>query len=120
MTPEEQILWEALRNRQCNNMKFRRQVNIGPYIADFLCLQHRLIVEVDGLVHNQAERKEYDQSRDEYLLNLNYRVLRITNDEIHQSLPCVIDRITKHIVSPSPVDLKQKKVSKKYEKGTTK
>ncbi|MBU0766410.1 endonuclease domain-containing protein [Patescibacteria group bacterium] len=120
MTPEEIILWEELRNRQCNKMKFRKQVNIGPYIADFLCIQHRLIVEVDGSVHNQKERKEYDHRRDEYLLNLNYRVLRITNDEIHQSLSSVLDRIHEYISSPSPADLRQQNASAKSESGATK
>jgi len=105
MTPEEIILWEALRNRRCHNMKFRRQVNIGPYIADFLCMQHRLIIEVDGSVHNLKEHREYDRSRDKYFHELNFRVLRIKNNEIYVSLPSVLNRIQKAMfqnIPPSP------------------
>ncbi|MCF7844937.1 MAG: endonuclease domain-containing protein [Kiritimatiellales bacterium] len=79
MTPEEKILWNEIRNRRCHNMKFRRQVNIGPYIADFLCMQYRIVVEIDGPIHDSREHKEYDRNRDIYLQEQQYRILRITN-----------------------------------------
>ncbi len=104
MTPTESLLWEELRNRRFKNIKFRRQVNIGPYIADFLCKQHRLIVEIDGKSHDN--RKEYDQNRDEFLRELNYSVLRIKNEEVWEDIDKTLSKIYDSIFpkrsSPSP------------------
>ena len=88
MTPEEKILWNELRNRKCAGMKFRRQVNVNPYIADFLCWRHKIIIEVDGEIHNK--QKDYDRDRDEYLESLHYKVIRFTNNEIKNKLPAVL------------------------------
>ena len=93
MTQEEKILWNQLRNRQCGDFKFCRQVNIGPYIADFLCRRKKAIVEVDGDVHNKRERREYDVERDTYLRRKGYRTLRIRNEEINNAMPDVLSRI---------------------------
>lgn len=82
MTPAEQRLWTLLRNRNSRGIKFRIQVNIGPYIADFLCKEHDIIVEVDGGIHNKSEQKEHDKDRDAYLCNKGYSILRIQNCEI--------------------------------------
>lgn len=105
MTPTELMLWDELRNRKFKQLKFRRQVNIGPYIVDFLCKQHRLIIEVDGGIH--AEQKEYDQDRDAYLLEKGYYVLRVKNENVTQDISLVMNEIYDSIFfrqsSPSPV-----------------
>ena len=75
MTPEEKILWKELRNRNFSDTKFRRQVNIGPYIADFLCWRHNLIIEIDGLIHEK--RKEHDVHRDKYLRDHGFFIMEI-------------------------------------------
>ncbi|MAF20708.1 MAG: endonuclease domain-containing protein [Candidatus Peribacteraceae bacterium] len=93
MTPEEIILWQELRNRKCGGLKFRRQVNIGPYIADFLCKEHGTIIELDGKIHDKTEQKERDINRDEYLEELGYKILRITNEELLKSIPTALKRI---------------------------
>jgi len=97
MTPEEKILWEELRGRRFQGTKFRRQVNIGPYIADFLCWRHYLIIEVDGGIHN--ERKEQDANRDDYLRNHKFRILRLKNEEVRNSLPSALLKI-EHAITP--------------------
>ncbi|MBI3618659.1 endonuclease domain-containing protein [Candidatus Peregrinibacteria bacterium] len=105
-TVQENILWTLLRNRGLHRLKFRRQEVIGPYIVDFLCMQYRLIVEIDGASHR--DRKKYDAYRDDYLWALHYRILRFTNTQIERQLPRVLDVIletvqgfpTKHAPSP--------------------
>jgi len=93
MTKEEKILWALLRDRRSRNIKFRRQVNIGPYIADFLCKELRIIIEVDGGIHNNQEQMEHDNDRDSFLGENGYKIIRITNEEIRNSLPLALERI---------------------------
>jgi very-short-patch-repair endonuclease len=91
MTIAEQILWKVLRDRRCGGLKFRRQVRMESFVADFLCKEHHLVVEVDGGIHRK--RKSYDRERDAFLRACGYRVLRITNREIKADLPLVLARI---------------------------
>ena len=80
LTDAEQVLWRHLRMRQLNGCKFRRQRPIGPYIVDFVCLEKKLIVELDGGQHTEQHR--YDKSRDHWLNFQGYEVLRFWNDEV--------------------------------------
>ncbi len=73
----EKLFWSEVRNRKLAGFKFKRQVLIGPYIADFVCVEHRLIVELDGPFH--AARQDYDARRDAFLEAQGYRVLRFPN-----------------------------------------
>lgn len=75
----ERRLWKLLRDRRLNGLKFRRQVVIGRYIADFACLRHRLIVEADGPTHDASL---HDVERDVFLREQNFRVLRFANADI--------------------------------------
>jgi very-short-patch-repair endonuclease len=79
-TPAEQLLWSVLRDRRLGGFKFRRQRPIGAYVVDFVCLERRLIVEVDGLSHDLTA--EHDERRDATLRAAGYRVLRFGNDEV--------------------------------------
>ena len=88
MTEEEARLWVVLRHDF--NEKFRRQEPIGPYIVDFVCYEHRLIIEVDGVQHAESER---DQKRDEYLADVGFRVLRVWNGDVMHDLDLVTDWI---------------------------
>ncbi|MFZ4677881.1 MAG: DUF559 domain-containing protein, partial [Nodosilinea sp.] len=76
-TPAEEALWSVLRNRQFNDLKFRRQHPLGRYIADFYCAEKRLVVELDGAVHQKPEQQTYDQIRNEELEARDLTVLRI-------------------------------------------
>jgi very-short-patch-repair endonuclease len=91
MTPAEDALWKRLRNRQLCGLKFRRQHPIGPYIADFYCVECRLMIEVDGSIH--LAQAESDHQRTILLADYNDRVLRIKNDEILTNPEGVIAKI---------------------------
>jgi leucyl-tRNA synthetase len=100
LTETEDVLWQALRNRKFG-AKFRRQHPIGTYIADFICLDHRFIIEVDGKIHDQ--QKEYDKERTNVLNLLGFEVIRFSNEEVQHNLQAVLDKIkTKLAESHSP------------------
>ncbi len=80
MTYAEGMLWRALRDRRLDGHKFRRQVPIGRYIADFLCEAHKLIVELDGPPHDDPGQQAHDNARDAWLHAQGYFVLRLPND----------------------------------------
>jgi len=104
-TEAETVLWNVLRNRGLKSMKFRRQVPVGHYIADFLCKEAMLIVEVDGGQH--AAQVEYDQARDEYLRACGYEVVRFWNNEVLTNLEGALETLNSTLVlrkgkEPSP------------------
>ena len=80
MTNAEEILWRSLRGSALDGLKFRRQVPVGNYVADFLCIEHRLIVELDGRPHEQEDQRRHDAIRDRWLRDNGYHVLRLDND----------------------------------------
>lgn len=84
MTEAERRLWHSLRLRQIDGHKFRRQYPLGRYIVDFVCLERKLIVEVDGSQH--SERKVEDTIRSQWLRNKGFRVVRFWNNEIMSNL----------------------------------
>jgi very-short-patch-repair endonuclease len=81
----EELFWSIARNRQLGGVKFKRQVPIGPYIADFLCAERRLIIELDGPFHNVVR----DKKRDDYLAMQGYFTLRFSNKETTGDLATV-------------------------------
>jgi len=96
-TSAESLLWDLLRNRRLNGFKFRRQHQFGDYVADFYCHEAQLVVECDGPVHGPNEQWHHDQNRDAYMLSLNVRVLRFTNDEILRDPERVLIKIEQHL-----------------------
>ena len=82
MTVAETILWRALRGSRFEGYKFRRQVPIGKYVADFLCVEKKLIVELDGAPHHDPDQQIHDARRTIWLRAQGYRVLRIPNDTV--------------------------------------
>ena len=91
MTPAEQILWDALKQRRLGGLRFRSQHPVGQFVLDFYCPSCKLVVEVDGAAHDQ--QAEYDQARTELLNAYGYRVIRFRNEEVFNNLPSVLDRI---------------------------
>ena len=89
-TGAELRLWRLLRDRRLSGLKFRRQVPIGPYVVDFLCVGARLIVEADGSQHGENLR---DERRDGYLAREGWTVLRFWNRDILRDRQSVIDTI---------------------------
>ncbi|MBX3566080.1 MAG: endonuclease domain-containing protein [Sphingomonas sp.] len=101
-TDVERIVWSALRNRQLGNYKFRRQSTIGPFIADFACLEAMLIVELDGSQHSEAA----DASRTRFLEERGFSILRFWNTDIVENLNGVLLQI--RAVANARVEQKQK------------
>jgi very-short-patch-repair endonuclease len=91
LTPTEQVLWDAIRRRRLGGLRFRSQHPVGAFVLDFYCPSCKLVVEVDGAVHDQ--QVEYDEARTERLNDYGYRVIRFRNEEVFQDLPSVLDRI---------------------------
>ena len=91
-TPQEKILWWYLKDKRTGH-KFRRQHSVGGYILDFYCAENKLIVEIDGRIHNTPEAREYDQIRDKFFTDLGYKILRFSNDEISKDINSVIEKI---------------------------
>ena len=96
MTDAEKVLWKVLRQSICS-FKFRRQHPIYDYIADFICLEKRLIIEVDGAYHCELQQQEDDQIRTDILSDMGYKVLRFTNDEVLSSPHTVLNMIKDEI-----------------------
>jgi very-short-patch-repair endonuclease len=90
-TPSEDILWRALRYRRLDGRRLRRQVAIGPFIVDFYCPSERLVVEVDGAVHQ--EQKQADRARQELIESLGIRFVRVTAEQVERDLPQALEAV---------------------------
>ena len=96
-TPQEEKMWQLLRNRRYKNLCFNRQRPIGNYIVDFVCREKKLIIELDGGQHNQDKNIACDEERTQYLESLGYTVLRIWNNDIDSNIEGVFLEIDKYI-----------------------
>ena len=95
LTDAEQKLWQKLRNKQIHGNKFRRQFVLGNYIVDFVCLDKRLIIEVDGGQH--MDNVDYDLQRDKWLKKQNFKVLRFWNNQVLNEIDSVLEVIVKNL-----------------------
>lgn len=96
LTPAEKILWCRLK-QILPGYKFRRQHPIGNFIADFYCHSAKLVIEVDGPVHNSKEQAEYDQERTFIIEGWGIKVIRFSNEEVETKIESVIDVIRSEI-----------------------
>ncbi|MBI5326248.1 MAG: endonuclease domain-containing protein [Ignavibacteriae bacterium] len=92
------MLWKELRNKKLVGHKIRRQHSIHVYIVDFVCYERRLVIELDGSVHDKL--KEYDIERTKVLNDQGFRVIRFRNNEVMNNLDSVIKRIKHELTSP--------------------
>jgi very-short-patch-repair endonuclease len=92
-TAAEAKLWSALRGRKLGGFKFRRQHPLQHYIADFYCFERKLVIEVDGAIHNEQNQSEYDKFRTAELGEDGITVLRFTNKQIELDFPKVLSTI---------------------------
>ncbi|UZK68714.1 DUF559 domain-containing protein [Sphingomonas sp. S1-29] len=99
-TDAEKRFWNAVRNRQLGGFKFRRQVTIGPYIADFVCAERHLIVELDGGQHGDAA----DATRTAYLRGCGYEIIRFWNNDVIGNIEGVLVTLLSHLEADVPVD----------------
>lgn len=86
-------MWKAIRAKRFHGIKFRRQVPVGPYIADFLCVSKKIIIEIDGDSHCFANAKIHDRKREDYLRSEGFEVLRFGNGQTVESLENVLSQI---------------------------
>jgi very-short-patch-repair endonuclease len=100
MTDAERHLWQWLRQRQLDGLRFRRQMPLGTYIVDFVCLERRLVIELDG-GHHQNQR-DYDENRDRWLEEQGFVVLRFWNHEVLTNVEGVLMRIQQAACDPPP------------------
>src|SRR5215813_9339154 len=93
MTRAETLLWRYMKAGHLDGLSFRRQMPIGSYIVDFVCLAARVVVEIDGETHDFEARQRSDAIRDRWLASRGYIVLRFTNEDVLSSLEGVLLRI---------------------------
>lgn len=98
-TTAEKLFWEIVRNRSFLGLKFRRQHQVGDYIVDFYCHEHRLVIELDGGIHNKNLKK--DAKRDAYMESLGFTVLRFPNNQVFEDTEGVLAQIAA-CISSSP------------------
>jgi very-short-patch-repair endonuclease len=99
-TRVETILWNRIRSKQIEGVKFRRQQPIGGYTVDFVSFEKKLVVELDGGQH--ASSREKGQERDQWLSGSGFKVLRFWNNDVLQNLSGVLETIRKNLLACSP------------------
>jgi very-short-patch-repair endonuclease len=100
MTDAEHALWYCLRNRALHGHRFRRQHEIGPYIADFVCKEAMLVLEIDGGQH--GDQADYDARRTAFLQSQRYRVLRFWNNDVLTNIESVLEVVWELLASAAP------------------
>lgn len=92
-TPAERAFWKLLRDRRLRDLKFRRQFPIGPFVADFCCYEIRLVIELDGEVHVEAQPAARDRERDAHIRGLGFTILRFPNERVFGDIEGVLSEI---------------------------
>ncbi|MDQ3022345.1 MAG: endonuclease domain-containing protein [Bacteroidota bacterium] len=93
MTAAEIILWRELRGKKVNGLRFRRQHPVSRFVVDFYCHEKKLVIELDGEVHDSKEAKEKDESRTFALESLGLKVIRFRNEDVIDKLESVLEKI---------------------------
>ncbi|MFA4831104.1 MAG: endonuclease domain-containing protein [Patescibacteria group bacterium] len=104
-TPAEAKFWEDLRRRQFCGLKFLRQHpilflannRVHFFLTDFYCHKYKLIIEIDGDIHDKKEQQEYDLMREETLKEMGFKILRFKNEEVVQNIDLVINKLERYI-----------------------
>jgi leucyl-tRNA synthetase len=102
-TVEEDMIWQEIRNRNLGGFKFRRQHPVAGYIPDFVCLEKRLIIEIDSGYHNDEEQKIFDKGRENWLKEQGFTMIRFTNAAVNNNLNTVLKDIEKALVNKETV-----------------
>jgi len=101
-TEAEAALWQRIRGKKLNGFKFRRQHPVDYYIVDFYCHEGKLVIEVDGEIHEQNDNRDYDKERTEDLIALGLTVIRFANEQVLQNIDLVLEEIKRHL-RPAPL-----------------
>ena len=101
-TEAEKLLWSRLRSKRLDGIKFRRQQPLGKYIVDFVSLENRLVIEIDGGQHNQERQMENDMHRTNWLEKDGFRVIRFWNNNVLLNIDGVLITIKQALIGKSP------------------
>ena len=93
MPAAEALFWQHVRAGRFHGWKFKRQLPIRPYVVDFLCVRARLVIDLDGPMHDEAERRERDVRRDAFLTEQGFQVLRFPNELVLSDMPEVLHAV---------------------------
>jgi very-short-patch-repair endonuclease len=99
-TASEEILWQAIRGRKLDGRRFRRQQPIGVFVVDFYCSAEKLIVEVDGAIHEL--QREHDQQRQELLESLGLKMVRVTSKQVETDIDSALALIRQFYTASDP------------------
>jgi very-short-patch-repair endonuclease len=97
MTKAEFMLWQKLKGKQLEGVKFRSQYGVGRFVVDFYCTELKLAIEIDGESYFQDGVQEYDQQRQAFIESVGILFLRFTNDDVYRNLEGVLERIIQKI-----------------------
>lgn len=100
MSPAEALVWSVLRNECLRPLHFRRQVQLGPYYADFASHRARLVIEVDGSQHFTVEGEAYDARRNAFMQAQGYRILRFTTLDVMTNLDGILAKVAAFLPQP--------------------
>jgi very-short-patch-repair endonuclease len=100
LTRPETILWTRLKSRRLDGHQFRKQHPIGPYIADFACIPHRLVIELDGATHSTPDELSHDETRRRFIEAEGWTILRFWNREVYENEDGVLATIRDHLQTP--------------------
>jgi very-short-patch-repair endonuclease len=92
-TSAEDLIWSELRGRRLGGLKFVRQYPVGPYFADFVCRENKIIVEIDGGTHGASAEITRDRKRSAYLIAEGFRIFRADNQEVYDNIDGVLDTL---------------------------
>ena len=92
-TSAEDLIWSELRGRRLGGLKFVRQCPVGPFFADFVCRENKIIVEIDGGTHGTETEVARDQTRSAYLLAVDFRIFRVHNQDVYDNIDGVLDTL---------------------------
>ena len=96
-TDAERLLWRHLRAKRMDGLKFRRQHPMGKYIVDFVCLEEKIVIELDGGQHTEPAAEAYDGLRDNRLEKQGYRVLRFWDNDVLLNIQGILEAIREHV-----------------------
>lgn len=100
-TKEERFLWRHLKSKQLEGLKFRRQQPIGNFIVDFVCFEKKIIIELDGGQHTNITEEMKDKSRDKWLKEQGFKVLRFWNNDVFKNINGILEVIIENCFKSS-------------------
>ncbi len=117
-TDAEALLWSRLRGRQVNGLKFRRQHPLGPYFADFACIELGLVVELDGGQHGQEPAAAFDEKRATHMAALGFQTLRFWNNEVLLQPEAVLEKILQIAETLTPTLSRMREREQEHKQGS--